>query len=345
MPRPTVRIETANKISGLRAHLDRQVPRFAALPGVVGITLNGGLSRGYADELSEIDVTCYLTSDAYRQWQAGGAPFGTGIQMIDGALYDLKAVDLREERIRDWEMVTLWDASYAEILHDPSGEVAALHAAKLAQPPGADTAAGPLFAAWWYFELAGNIWIHRADPLQGQLMLNQAVMELVKALFLANGEYVPHDKWLIHLSRSLEWTPPDWDQRLTSAICDIRPTVKGLRLRQQHIAALWDDIDRHTVTICVPGYPDGLQLPHLSAYKLLGWLVASAPVSISAWQDRAGLDILNGAPFNVCVKLHDGQVILDRDRLARLTSAEVYTWHYAIVEAARARNRETWGPD
>ena len=29
------------------------LPEFEALPGVVGLTLNGGLSRGYANHLSE----------------------------------------------------------------------------------------------------------------------------------------------------------------------------------------------------------------------------------------------------------------------------------------------------
>ena len=84
MSRPVVQIDAPNQLDTLRAHLDRRLPRFAALPGVVGITLNGGLSRGYGDHLSEIDVTFYLTPDAYERWQAGQAPFGTGIQKIDG---------------------------------------------------------------------------------------------------------------------------------------------------------------------------------------------------------------------------------------------------------------------
>ena len=37
-------------------HLEKMLPEFEALPGVVGLTLNGGLSRGYADHLSKIKV-------------------------------------------------------------------------------------------------------------------------------------------------------------------------------------------------------------------------------------------------------------------------------------------------
>ena len=52
MNRPQVQIESENKISTLRRHLEKMLPEFEALPGVIGLTLNGGLSRGYADHLS-----------------------------------------------------------------------------------------------------------------------------------------------------------------------------------------------------------------------------------------------------------------------------------------------------
>ncbi|MBI5958402.1 MAG: hypothetical protein HY866_06700 [Chloroflexi bacterium] len=337
MSRPIVKIKAPNRLHALRTHLDQRLPQFAALPGVIGITLNGGLSRGYADHLSEIDVTFYLTLPVYQQWQAGKAPLGTGIQMIDGVLYDLKSFNLEDERAREWEMVTLWDASYAEILHDPTGGLAALFAEKLAKRPSPQDAGGPLFAAWWYFELAGAIWIHRSDPLQGHMMLTQAIIELVKALFLMNSEYIPHEKWLIHMSCTLEWTPPDWEARLTSALCDLTPTVDGLRQRQQRIASLWHDIDRRIISICLTDYPAGLHFSHQHFYHLLVWLVENSPVSVSDWQSRVGLDMLNNAPFNGCVRLEGECIILDRDRLAGMNENDVYRWHYAIIEAVRGR--------
>lgn len=335
MSRPGVKVNTSNQLAALRAHLDQRLPHFIALPGVVGITLNGGLSRGYADHLSEIDVTFYLTPNTYQYWQAGNAPFGTGIQMIDGTLYDLKALNLEDEQSRDWEMVTLWDTSYAEILHDPAGQIAALFAEKLAKRHDPSDAGGPLFAAWWYFELAGNIWIQRGDPLQGHMMLTQAITELIKVLFLLNGEYIPHEKWLIHLSRSLEWTPPDWEDRLTAALCDIEPTVHGLRQRQQLIRSLWHDIDRQIINNCLTDYPAELQFSHGYFYHLLTWLAENSPVSTADWQRRAGCDLLNSAPFNGCVRLEGEQIFLDRDRLIAMTQNDAYSWHYAIIEAVR----------
>lgn len=336
MPRPKVTITAPNQLPKFRAHLDQHLPQFAALPGVIGITLNGGLSRGYADDLSEIDVTFFLTPETYQHWQAGHAPFGTGIQVIDGALYDLKPLNLDAERARDWDMVTRWDASYAEILHDPSGAIAALLADKLVARPDPNEAGGPLFAAWWHFELAGNIWIKRGDPLQGHMMLNQAITELLKALYLLNREYVPHEKWLIHMSYTLDWTPPNWKQRLTAALCDLTPTIDGLRDRQTLIAALWANLDRHLITTCGADIPAELNFAHAYFYRLLAWLAEYSPVSTAEWQTRASLDMLNSAPFHQCVSVIDDRITLHHDRLLALTPDDMYRWHYMLVAAWRA---------
>lgn len=116
MSRPQVQIESENKNVALRCHLKKMLPEFEALPGVIGLTLNGGLSRGYADHLSEIDVIIYLTSEAFVDWQSSKPPIAVGITRLAGQLYDIKYVDFNAERACDWDDTELWDASYAEIL-------------------------------------------------------------------------------------------------------------------------------------------------------------------------------------------------------------------------------------
>lgn len=331
MPRPTIQIAKPNKLADMRAHLDRLLPRFSALPGVVGITLNGGLSRGYADHLSEIDITFFLDSDAYRAWRNGQAPHGTGIQVIDDLLYDLKVTNIDQAIAAAWSDVALWDLSYAEILYDPSGRVAALIAEKLAAKPSPLDAGRPLFSAWWYFKLATDIWIYREDVLQGHSMLNHALMELVKAVFLANGEYVPHEKWLIHLSRSLDWQPANWNDRLTQALCDLIPTLDGLRQRQQRIEQLWTEIDRFVVDTYVPDHP--LSLAHKPFYDLMVLLVEKSPLPLDQWQEHTNLETLNWAPFNACTLIEDDCVVLDYEKSTQLTEDDLHAWHYQIVEA------------
>jgi len=75
--------------------------RFVALPGLVSITLNGGMSRGYANHLSEIDLTfyLYLTPDAFQAWQRGKMPVTMGITMLDGQLHDIKYLDFLDEQL------------------------------------------------------------------------------------------------------------------------------------------------------------------------------------------------------------------------------------------------------
>src|SRR5690242_3506549 len=93
MDRPHVQIQTPNLLPQLRQHLARMLPGLQALPGVIGITLSGGLSRGYADHLPEIDLTLYLDVSTWAAWQCDLAPITLGITVI----IEIKA------RIRDFD--------------------------------------------------------------------------------------------------------------------------------------------------------------------------------------------------------------------------------------------------
>lgn len=74
MSRPYVTATSTNKLHLFFAELDSRMKDFESLDGVLGITLNGGLSRGYADELSEIDLVFYLESSPYELWNSGQSP-------------------------------------------------------------------------------------------------------------------------------------------------------------------------------------------------------------------------------------------------------------------------------
>lgn len=69
-----------NQSDILLGHLNKLLPKLALLKGVVGITLNEGLSRGYADHLSETEITIYLDSDCYRYWHENKASILFGIR-------------------------------------------------------------------------------------------------------------------------------------------------------------------------------------------------------------------------------------------------------------------------
>lgn len=337
MPRPSVQLSTENRAGEFRAHLERTLPGLTALPGVVGVTLNGGLSRGYADHLSEIDVTLYLDNNTFATWEQGHAPIATGIVCFDGQLYDVKYVSLTAEQTRQWESMELWDLSYAQILYDPSGDIARLVADKLTSPPCAADAGGCLFSAWWHFRLAGDIWLHRGDALQGHLVLNHAVEALLKALFVANGEYIPHEKWLVHLSRALAWIPADWNNRLALALCVPDTTIAALRDRQAVIEGLWLEIDHYVVDGCCPDF--ALHLMQKYFYDRFARLVDRGTLTVDEWQADSSLALLNAAPFHQVVSRDGDTIRLDRGRLLALRPEDMYSWHYAIVDAVRLRGK------
>lgn len=334
MGRPYVQLNTQNLLTQLREHLNKQLPWLREIPGVEGITLNGGMSRGYADHLSEVDVTVYLSEAAFARYQQGLNPITSGIVVIDGQLYDLKVCSLQAEMAAEWSDVARWDGSYAEILYDPEGKVAALYAKQLAEPPKAAGAGGRLFDCWWHFHLACRIWIHREDGLQAHLMLNRAIEPLVKALFLVNQEHVPHEKWLIHMSRTLAWRPERWEERLAAAMTIPAPTVLTAAVRRGAIADLWAEIDRYAVATHFPGHP--LPLMHRGFYDLFKWLVERGEMPLADWTARAGGDMLSLAPFNACVTVADSMVRLDRERLAALGPADLDPWFYDLVVAVRS---------
>ncbi len=299
----------------------------------MGLTLNGGLSRGYGDHLSEIDVTFYLTPEAFESWRSSKAPGAVGITVLNGQLYDIKYVSYVAERERTWDGVSLWDASYAEVLYDPEDIIHDLLAGKLAGAPDLAIAEGLLMRCWWYFELAGEIWIHRGDVLQGHHMFNQAVIALVEALFVANGEYIPHEKWLLHLSRSLEWRPAEWESRLRAAMSTGDFTVDSLRTRQRTIRALWEEVDSHIIERYHPGLP--VHLMQKSTYEQLKLLSDAGSLTVAEWAERTGADFPNADPFYPVVRVDEGRIILDREAMARIGPDEMYPWHYAVLQAVR----------
>jgi hypothetical protein len=335
MTRPYVSLAATNRAAELRTRLLARLPELAAIPGVLGITLNGGISRGFADALSEIDVTLFLGPGVLHAWGRDGSPVPLGISQYDGWTWDVAAFDLAAREEQPWERDARWDGSYAEILHDPTGRLQALFAAQ-ATPPAIDAVEGELFQCWWYYRLAGDIWIGRGDWLQGHHILNQATAALVRALFAANGELIPHEKWLFHMSRTLAWRPEKWEERLTAALRTGNLDEESLRTRQAAIDALWQEIDAYVRRTQFSNLP--VTMMQRSFYNLLAALVERGSFSWAEWETLGGTGLMNMDPFHPLLIIDTAGVRLDVARLATLTPAEMYSWHYAVVEAVRRAN-------
>lgn len=341
MTRPFVQVVGTNLVEPLRQHLAAQLPIFKAIPGLVGITLNGGLSRGYADHLSEIDVTLFLNAATYREWQTQRSPVALGITVIDGQVYDIKAVDIDQEWVRVWESDALWDASYAEILYDSEGAVQRLYAEKLASRPSAESAGGFMMSCWWYYRLAGDIWIERGDVVQGHAMLNQAAVNLVKAIFCANQEFIPHEKWLFHMSRSLAWQPDNWPVRMAETLSTGDLSIQSMIERQRIIDSLWREVDVFLIAHYFADLP--VHVMQRSTYQGLILLAQRRAIPLAEWQALGFGASFNYEPLHAVVRIENDTIMLDKEKLIRLSPDTFYAWHGAVAEATQQSIRLSGG--
>lgn len=332
MMRPQVSLNTENNIEELMLALERKLKVFEAMEGVCGITLNGGMSRGYADHLSEIDIVIYLEEENYKLLKNGKSAVADGITKLEGYLYDIKLVSLEEEKDKVWDNIALWDLSYAKILYDPRAEIKRLIEDKLNKRPEPLDAEGVLFSCWWYFRLAGDIWIHRGDSAQGHYMLNGAVTKLLEALFKANGEYIPHEKWIVHFSRTLTWTPDRWEERLLEAMATGDFTIGSLVKRQSAIEKLWEEIDSYIAERECSNLK--LRIMQKTFYDLTLMLLRNEFVLVEDWKRHAGLSLLTSEPFHSFTDISDDKIIIDREKALSIKPEHMYYWHYEVLKQA-----------
>jgi len=82
--------------------------------------LTGGVSRGYADEMSELDLTLFLRPATYRLWiERWQSPLPEGDNLIGSWAVDLYYASIARERKEAWSPLKIWDRSFARVLYDP----------------------------------------------------------------------------------------------------------------------------------------------------------------------------------------------------------------------------------
>ena len=137
--RPHGRLSTENKRKEMLENVEEYVEKIKR-SGVVGITLTGGLSRGYGDELSEIDLDIYLTPELYKKWIMGKGPLPHGDHLGTRYHMDVSFLDYEKESEIEWDLQKKWDSSYAIILHDPHGKIRGCSQRKTSSKPRRNTA-------------------------------------------------------------------------------------------------------------------------------------------------------------------------------------------------------------
>ena len=219
-PRPT--IHSPNDHAAVFRQAQALARRIAAHEGVVGVLLTGGVARGYADRFSEIDLAVYLVRSTYGEWvQNGLAPYAEGDSCLDGWHVDIDYLCYEDDLGAVWDHVKRWDRSYAVVLHDPQGcmqEMLAQKAILTDEERQGLTSRHLILFGEYYCHLVVPSWVHRGDLRAAHHCLNTALDSLIRAVYVANDELIPFDKWMLNLSYTLAWKPSDWQERVAQAL-------------------------------------------------------------------------------------------------------------------------------
>lgn len=328
-----MKIRKENRVDDLINHLEAHMHELIN-DDVIGVTLNGGLSRGYGDHLSEIDVTVYMNDKGFKTFNEGLYNIKEGICVIEGQLYDVKLLNYETELNRTMSVMTeLWDMKHAKILYDPDKRIEGLIEKHLERKVSFDDASGPLFVYWWHYKLAGDIWIHREDPFQGHFILNEGVKHLLKVLYLINKQYVPHEKWLVHNLYQLIWLPSASDILLKQVMDTGNMSMKSLKKRQESFDQIFQAI--HHYLLLQDKFPEGIDGTMYNVYKKLMVIVSADKHPIQDFKQKYGMAILHSDPFADILNIQGDFVIVDKVKLYEIKSEDMYSWHYQILDEVR----------
>jgi hypothetical protein len=220
--------------------------RLLAVPGVVGVVLGGSRARGTHRPDSDWDLGIYYRGDldvaglrdlagvdvagpgGWGPWVDGGAWLDVDGVAVDWILRDLDRVqrvwaDCRQGRyevgmqaghpLGFWSPCYAGEIALARVLADPTGELAALHAATSTYPPLLRDA---LMACTWEAEFCVTLaakGVARADTLYVSLCLSRAVGVLVQALLAADRRWCLNEKDALTTAEALPFAPDAFGAR------------------------------------------------------------------------------------------------------------------------------------
>lgn len=293
--RPHGEISSKGKYNEMLNEAKKIANKLSKQEGIVGITLGGGLSRGYADELSEIDLNVYLEDDIYNNWIIGMGPVPHSDALWEGSYVDIEFFSYENKLMENWGLIKKWDASYNVILYDPEQKLEKLFKEKdiFTSKEKFDLAAECFENCMYIGDLVIQQWIKRGDSLAANQLINKAVHSLIGMVFLANDEYPPYDKWALNYSYSLNWLPRNWKQRMSEIILTKEISIKEAERRHELFVNLYKDCWEKLV---------GKELRNLEfidviTLKELQFIIDNSPVSIKKFKERFNIKHLSYEPI------------------------------------------------
>lgn len=334
--RPYGEISSKGKYEEMLEESKKIVNELTNEKGVIGITLCGGLSRGYADELSEIDLIVYLEDDVYNEWIIGMSPIPHSDALWKGNYVDIEFFSFQQEVKESWDLIKKWDASYNVILFDPEKKIEALFKEKdIFTSEEKYRCISICFEKCMYIgDLVIQQWIKRGDPLAANQLINNAISGLIGLVFLANDEYPPYEKWALNYSYSLKWLPKDWNKRISNIILTKELSIKEAERRHELFVKLYKDCWEKIVG----RESRDLEFIDIITLKELQFIIDNSPVSFDKFAERFDIKHLSYEPIykltNIIKKDGKKYILFDKDKYLKQKKAnfpDILEWSKPLL--------------
>lgn len=218
--------------------------------GVSGIVFMGGLTRGFADEYSDVDIMVFLgkKDEGLRERIR---KIGLDEKRRSGVDVDLEVHCLEDFGARNWSEITRWDFSRASVVYDHEGEVQKLLRTKLSVSDSFWLRRIVVYGEYvgWYCcspkedaETLVEAWVDRGDPISAHYCLNYALTLLIRIIFALNREFLPPPKWEMFYSYGLKWLPADYEKLVREAMTIRSLSKADLDRRHRATRELWFEI-------------------------------------------------------------------------------------------------------
>lgn len=250
-----VHLSGENLITEFQSTADRITSAVSTLDGVLGIVLLGGISRGFVDKYSDLDVTIFLEKKNDNLRRSVGQ-IGHDEQKRTGIDVDLEVHPLEDFRRRRWTEVDRWDFAVVKVVFDPTGKVAKMISAKLSVPDEFWVRRVVLCSERmkWYCCPPGEdartiaeAAVERGDLATAHYCISYGLDLLLGLLFALNKAFLPPPKWRIIYSRDLPWHPTDYENALRQLLEVKNLSRKDLERRLGLIRDLWSEISARIV--------------------------------------------------------------------------------------------------
>lgn len=168
---------------------------------IIGITLNGGVSRGMGDEFSEIDIHFYVKDkNKAKNFPPKIPGIGNDVS-INGVWFDIHIYEIDKELKEKWNMDRRWDFAHSKILFQRSNVLTNLkkEKIKITKEEKEETE----FLGYWSV-LLSETFLQRNDIISAHLLLNEALNKFIDLYFLRSKEPIPYFKWRYYYFQKLK---------------------------------------------------------------------------------------------------------------------------------------------